>query len=192
MAEHNAGPHTTAESLGVVSAALPAAAVASAAPATAPSSARSAAAAPAATVATPQQTADRVREHLFANDRASIALGMRIVDVQPGTATLAMTVRSDMLNGHDICHGGLIATLADTAFAFACNSYGELTLASGFAIDFVAPARLGDVLSARCVEVSKTGRTGVYDTDVTNQRGERIAVFRGRSHTMKGRPAVAG
>ena len=141
---------------------------------------------------TPQQTADLVRAGMFENDRASKALGMQIVDVSPGSAVLAMTVRDDMLNGHDICHGGLIATLADSAFAFACNSYNELTVASGFAIDLLAPGRLGDVLTARCSEVSKAGRTGVYDTVVENQRGERIALFRGRSHTIRGKPAVAG
>lgn len=138
----------------------------------------------------PQALADFVREGMFANDRASKGLGMRILEVAPGRASLSMTVREDMLNGHDICHGGLIATLADSAFAFACNSYNELTVASGFAIDIVAPARLGDVLTARCTEVSKNGRTGVYDTEVTNQRGERVAVFRGRSYTLKGKPAV--
>ena len=139
---------------------------------------------------TAQHTADLVRAGMLRNDRATTALGMRVGGVQPGAATLTMTVRDDMLNGHDICHGGLIATLADSAFAFACNSHGELTVASGFAIDLLAPGRLGDVLTARCTEVSKAGRTGVYDVDVTNQRGERIAVFRGRSHTMKGKPAV--
>ncbi|MEP6876496.1 MAG: hydroxyphenylacetyl-CoA thioesterase PaaI [Burkholderiales bacterium] len=141
---------------------------------------------------TPQQTAEFVREGMFRNDRASKALGMRIVEVTPGCATLSMTVRDDMLNGHDLCHGGLIATLADSTFAFACNSHNELTVASGFGIDFIAPGRLGDVLTARCSEVSKAGRTGVYDTEITNQRGERIAVFRGRSYTMKGKPAVTG
>ena len=141
---------------------------------------------------TPQQTADRVRDGLFANDRASKAMGMQVLDVTPGHATVSMTVRPDMLNGHDTCHGGIIATLADSAFAFACNSHGEMTVASGFSIDLVAPAVLGDVLTARCTEVTKAGRTGVYDTDVSNQRGERIAVFRGRSHTLKGKPAVAG
>ena len=139
-----------------------------------------------------QQTAERVRDRMFANDRASKLLGMRIVAVGPGTATLAMTVRDDMLNGHDICHGGLIATLADSSFAFACNSYDELTVASGFGIDFVAPGRLGDVLTARCFEITKAGRTGIYDTEVTNQRGERVAVFRGRSYTVKGKTAVTG
>ena len=137
-----------------------------------------------------QRTADLVREGMFRNDRASKMLGMRIVDVAPGSATLAMTIRDDMLNGHDICHGGLITTLADSAFAFACNSYNELTVASGFSLDLLAPGRLDDVLTARCFEVSKAGRTGVYDTEITNQRGERIAMFRGRSYTMKGKPAV--
>jgi len=141
---------------------------------------------------TPQQVADLVRQGMLANDRATKALGMQVAEVAPGQAVLTMTVRDDMLNGHDICHGGLIATLADSAFAFACNSYNELTVASGFAIDLLAPGRLGDVLTATCTEVSKTGRTGVYDTEVLNQRGERIAVFRGRSYTMKGKPAVAG
>jgi acyl-CoA thioesterase len=101
-----------------------------------------------------------------------------------------MTVRQDMLNGHQTCHGGFLSALADSAFAFACNSYNELTVASGFSIDFIAPGRLGDVLTARCAEVSKAGRTGVYDTEIVNQRGERLAVFRGRSYTLKGKPAV--
>jgi len=139
---------------------------------------------------TPQQVAEHVRDGMLANDRATKALGMQVAEVAPGRAVLTMTVRDDMLNGHDICHGGLIATLADSAFAFACNSYDELTVASGFAIDLLAPGRLRDVLTATCTEVSKAGRTGVYDTDVRNQRGERIAVFRGRSYTLKGKPAV--
>jgi acyl-CoA thioesterase len=141
---------------------------------------------------TPQQTADLVREGMFVNDRASKWLGMQVAEVTPGRAVLRMTVRDQMLNGHDICHGGLIATLADSAFAFACNSYNEFSVASGFAIELLAPGRLGDVLTATCVEVSKTGRTGVYDTEVSNQHGQCIAVFRGRSHTVKGKPAVAG
>jgi acyl-CoA thioesterase len=138
-----------------------------------------------------QQTAERVRDAMFANDRAVRGLGMEIEAIAPGSADIAMTVREDMLNGHDICHGGFMATLADSTFAFACNSYNELTVASGFAVDFLAPARLGDVLTARCTEISKSGRTGVYDVELNNQRGERVAVFRGRSYTMRGRPAVA-
>jgi len=137
-----------------------------------------------------QHRAERVRDEMFAKDRATRWLGMQVVEVAPGSATLAMEVRAEMLNGHDICHGGLIATLADSAFAFACNSYNELSVASSFAADFFAPARLGDRLTARCLEVSKTGRNGLYDAEVTNQRGERIAVFRGRSYTIKGQPLV--
>jgi len=137
-----------------------------------------------------QNTADLVRAQLFANDCASRGLGLEVLAVTPGAATLRMAVRGDMLNGHGTCHGGFISALADSAFAFACNSYNELTVASGFSIDFVAPARPDDVLTARCTEMSKAGRTGVYDADVTNQRGERVALFRGRSYTVKGKPSV--
>lgn len=139
---------------------------------------------------TPQQTADLVREGMFANDRASKSLGIQVLSVTPGRAVLTMTVREDMLNGHDICHGGLIAVLADSAFAYACNSYNEWTVASGFSIDLMAPSHLGDELTATCHEVSKTGRTGLYDTEVTNQHGKRVAAFRGRSHTVRGKPAL--
>ena len=139
-----------------------------------------------------QQTADFVGLAMFANDRASQGLGMRVVAMAPGRATLAMTVRPDMLNGFDICHGGFVTTLADSAFAFACNSYNEMTVASGLAVDLLAPSREGDQLTAEAVEVSQQGRTGVYDITVTNQRGERVAVVRGRSYRLKGRPAVPG
>lgn len=145
----------------------------------------------AAPALTPQEIAERVRDGMFANDRASKMMGMRILEVGPGTSTIAMTVRTDMLNGHDICHGGFITTLADSTFAFACNSYNEVTVASGITIDFLAPAREGDVLTAHGREVSQAGRTGVYDIEVTNQRGERVAVFRGRSYRLKGKPVVA-
>jgi acyl-CoA thioesterase len=140
----------------------------------------------------PQRLAERVRDHMWTGDRASRALGMEVLAVGPGTATLRMTVREDMLNGHDLCHGGLVATLADSTFAFACNAYDEITVASGFAVDLVAPGRLGDVLTARAVEVSKSGRTGIYDIEVRNQRDERVAVFRGRSYTMKGKRVLPG
>lgn len=146
---------------------------------------------PDANAQTPQQIADKVRVGMLANDRATRWLGMQILEVTPGRAVLRMAVRDEFLNGHDICHGGLITTLADSAFAFACNSYNELTVASGFAVDLLAPGRLGDVLTATCHEVSKAGRTGVYDCEVRNQRGERVAVFRGRSYTARGRPVVA-
>jgi len=139
---------------------------------------------------TPQQIADAVRDGMFAADRASRALGMSIEAMAPGSATLRMTVRGDMINGANVCHGGLITTLADSAFAFACNSYNELTLASSLAVDLVAPARKGDVLTAAATVANRAGRTGVYDIVVTNQRGERIALVRGRSYTMKGKPTV--
>lgn len=139
----------------------------------------------------PQQTAEFVRDRMYAVDHATQGLGIEVSEVSPGHASATMTVRQSMLNGHQTCHGGFLAALADTAFAFACNSYNELTVASGFSIDLLAPARLGDRLTARSVEVSKAGRTGVYDSEITNQKGERIAVFRGRSYTLKGKPAVA-
>ena len=127
-----------------------------------------------------------VADRMFANDRASRGLGMAIAGVAPGTATLTMTVRADMLNGHAICHGGYIFTLSDSAFAFACNSYNLNTVAQGCAIEFLAPAREGDVLTARAAERSCAGRTGVYDIEVTNQRGETVALFRGKSYQIKG------
>jgi acyl-CoA thioesterase len=141
---------------------------------------------------TAQQIAEATRDAMWANDRASKMLGMQVLAVGPGTATLTMTVREDMLNGHDICHGGLIATLADSAFAFACNAYNEVTVASGFDVHLIAGARGGDVLTAVAVELSKAGRTGVYDIGVSNQRGETVAAFRGRSYAMKGKPLVEG
>lgn len=139
-----------------------------------------------------QQVAEATRDAMWANDRASKALGMQVLAVGPGSATLAMAVREDMLNGHDLCHGGLVSTLADSAFAFACNAYNEITVASGFDVNLIAAARQGDVLTATAREVARSGRTGVYDIAVSNQRGEAIAAFRGRSYTMKGKPLVEG
>jgi acyl-CoA thioesterase len=138
----------------------------------------------------PQVLAEAVRDAMLAKDRATRSLGMTVDAVAPGRATVSMTVRDDMLNGFDVCHGGLITTLADSAFAFACNTYNELTVASGITIDIVAPARGGDVLTATASEVTHAGRTGVYDVEVRNQRGERVAVFRGRSYTIKGKPVI--
>jgi acyl-CoA thioesterase len=140
----------------------------------------------------PQQVAEATRDALWRDDHASQALGMEVLAVGPGTATLRMTVRLDMLNGHASCHGGIITTLADSAFAFACNTCNEVTVASGFDVNFVAAARLGDVLTATALELSKAGRTGVYDVAVRNQRGEAVALFRGRSYTLKGKPLVEG
>ena len=101
-----------------------------------------------------------------------------------GRATLTMTVRDDMLNGHDICHGGFITLLADSAFAFACNARNVVTVAAGLTVDFLAPAHGGDVLTAVAQETSRAGRTGVYDMVVTNQQGTRVALVRGRSHSL--------
>ncbi len=132
------------------------------------------------------ELAQRVAARMFESDRASQALGMSITRVAPGNATLTMTVRSDMVNGHAICHGGLIFTLADSAFAFACNSYNFNTVAQGCTIEYLAPAHQGDVLTADAQERSLSGRTGVYDVEVKNQRGETIALFRGKSYRIKG------
>jgi len=139
----------------------------------------------------PQALADAVGDGMMKEDAASRTLGMRIERMGPGSARVSMCVRADMLNGFKICHGGLITTLADSAFAFACNSYNELTLAAGIVVDFIAPANEGDVLTAEAREVALAGRTGVYDVTVTNQRGELVAVLRGRSHRLKGKPVVA-
>jgi acyl-CoA thioesterase len=133
-----------------------------------------------------QALAERVAAAMWERDVASRALGMRIVAVAPGRATLVMVVRADMLNGHAICHGGFIFTLCDSAFAYACNSYNLNTVASGCAIEFVAPARESDALTAVAHERSVSGRTGVYDIEVANQRGQTVALFRGKSYRIKG------
>lgn len=122
---------------------------------------------------------------MWAGDRASQALGMSLEDVAPGTATLRMTLREDMVNGHDIGHGGFTFTLADSAFAFACNSYNRRTVAAGAEVRFLAPTRLGDVLVASAVERSRDGRDGVYDVTVTV--GDTVvATFVGRSREIGG------
>jgi acyl-CoA thioesterase len=138
-----------------------------------------------------QLIAERVRDHMWSTDRASQAMGMHVAAIGPGSCTMTMTVREDMLNGYGTCQGGLLAALADSCFAFACNAYDEVTVASGFNVEIVAPGRLGDVLTATAVEVSKSGRMGVYDVDVRNQRDERVVAFRGRSYTLKGKPVLA-
>ena len=140
----------------------------------------------AAPPAHPQALAEAVAAAMWARDRASQALGMAIVRVAPGYAELTMRVRADMVNGHAICHGGFVFTLADSTFAFACNSYNANTVAQGCAIDYLAPAREGDTLRATGRERHRAGRTGVYDIEVTNQRGETIALFRGKSYRIKG------
>jgi acyl-CoA thioesterase len=137
-----------------------------------------------------QLVAEAVRDTMWKDDHATRALGMEITAIAPGSATMRMTVRQDMLNGHQICHGGLMTTLADSAFAFACNAYNELTVASGFDVNIIASARLGDVLTATASEVGKTRRTGVYDVDVRDQNGRRLVAFRGRSMTLTGKLIV--
>jgi acyl-CoA thioesterase len=133
-----------------------------------------------------QHLAERVAEGMYASDRASRGLGIRIESVAPGHAEMTMTVRDDMLNGHAICHGGFIFLLADSTFAFACNSYNRNTVAQGCSIDYLAPAHAGDVLRASAVERSRTGRTGVYDIEVRNQHGRTVALFRGKSYRIDG------
>ena len=137
-----------------------------------------------------QQLAERAVQALYDTDRASQAFGIDVVSVAPGRCVVRMTVRAEMTNGHGTCHGGLIFTLADSAFAFACNSGGETTVAAAADIEFLAAARAGDELTASAVEVWRGGRSGLFDIVVTNQSGQRIALFRGRSHRI-GAPAPA-
>ena len=133
-----------------------------------------------------QALAERVAQAMYEQDRASQGMGMRIASVGPGRAVLTMRVRPDMVNGHAICHGGVIFTLADSAFAFACNSYNRNTVAQGCSIEFLAPAHDGDVLTASAEERSLAGRTGVYDIVVRNDRDQTIALFRGKSYRIQG------
>lgn len=135
---------------------------------------------------TPEQLAESCSKAMHANDRAAHALGMEIIETRPGYAELQMTVTQAMLNGHDICHGGMIFSLADTAFAHSCNSYNKVTVASGCTIDFAAPAFLGDRLTAIAEERHQKGRTGVYDITVYNQNQQALAFFRGKSHQIRG------
>jgi acyl-CoA thioesterase len=134
----------------------------------------------------PQAQAEAIGRELYARDSASQAMGMALEEIRPGYARMRMTVRADMVNGHDLAHGGLIFTLADSTFAFACNSHNHVTVAQGAAIEFLAPGRLGDVLTAVEEERHVRGRNGVYDIAVTNQDGERIALFRGKSFRLDG------
>jgi len=133
-----------------------------------------------------QRLAERVAAALYERDRASQALGMAIVAMRPGFARLTMKVRADMVNGHELCHGGLLFTLADSAFAFACNSYNESTVAAAGAIDFLQGARLGDELTAEARELWRSRRNGLYEIVICNQHGERVALFRGRSYRIEG------
>ncbi len=136
--------------------------------------------------ASAQALAEQVSKAMFDKDVASRHLGMEITHIAPGEATLTMTVREEMLNGHGICHGGYMFLLADSAFAFACNSYNQSTVAAHADISFLRAVSRGDVLTARAFEVHREGRNGVYDIEVTDQDGVKVAVFRGKSRTIRG------
>jgi acyl-CoA thioesterase len=134
-----------------------------------------------------QELAQRCADHLFEHDPLSRSLGMKILQIAPGRATVLMPVRADMLNGHGSCHGGALFSLADSAFAFACNTYNAVTLAAGVTIDFLLPARRGDELTAVAQELWRSRRSGLYDIAIVNQRLEQIVLFRGRSHQTDGK-----
>jgi acyl-CoA thioesterase len=134
----------------------------------------------------PQRLAESCAAAMWETDNASKALGMRIAAIAPGEARLEMIVRPEMANGHGMCHGGFVFTLADSAFAFACNSRNQRMVASQGAITFLAPAQVGDRLTADAREVHLRGRGGVYDVSVLNQAGERIAEFRGHCRAIQG------
>ncbi|KHQ53082.1 hydroxyphenylacetyl-CoA thioesterase PaaI [Mameliella alba] len=135
---------------------------------------------------TPQQRAERAAEAMYAKDTAAQEMKMQIEAVSPGRAVLSMEVQPAHLNGHSICHGGIIFTLADTAFAYACNSYNTLTVAQENQITFLAPGQLGERLTATAEEQALAGRSGVYDVTVTGGDGRKVALMRGLSRTVKG------
>ena len=133
-----------------------------------------------------QALAELAGRTMFERDPASQALGMVLDDIRPGYARMTMTVRADMLNGHATCHGGYIFMLADSAFAFACNSHNLSTVGAGCTIDYLAPGRAGDVLVAEATEQALQGKTGIYDVTVKTADGRTIALFRGKSHRIGG------
>ncbi len=134
----------------------------------------------------PQAIAQACSEVLWHNDPASKKLGMAIEKIAPGYAELCMTVADDMVNGHNICHGGFMFTLADSTFAFACNTYNQNCVAQHCTISYLSPAFKGDVLHATGREVSRQGRNGIYDISIVNQKNEKIVEFRGFSRTIAG------
>ena len=134
----------------------------------------------------PQTLAEECAKAMFARDQASQKLGMNIESVAPGKAVLTMIITGDMIQGHGSCHGGYLFTLADSAFAFACNSYDRATVASSCSIDYMSGAKEGDRLTATAEEQARGGRTGVYDITLTNQDGRKVALFRGRSYEVRG------
>ena len=134
----------------------------------------------------PQALAEACAEAMWREDAAAQGLGMRREHVAPGEARLSMEVTEVILNGHALAHGGYVFALADTAFAYACNCYNQRAVGHQAAITYMAPGRLGDRLTATAREIHRAGRAGIYDVAVTNQRGERIAEFRGHSRIVKG------
>jgi acyl-CoA thioesterase len=139
----------------------------------------------------PQQLSEAVSQAMLAKDRVAQDLNIQLLSVGAGAATMSMTIQERMLNGFAICHGGYITILADTAFAYACNSYNDVTVASSLGIEFIAAVQGGDVLTAVATEISLAGRTGLYDINVTNQDGKRVAVMRGRSYRLKDKKMLA-
>jgi acyl-CoA thioesterase len=135
---------------------------------------------------TPQELAELSAKAMWNDDSASQRLGMTLDHISLGEAKLSMTITEAMSNGHGNCHGGYIFTLADSAFAFACNSYNQLAVAQHCSITYLIPGRIGDRLTATAKEVSRRGRSGIYDIRITNQSGEHVAEFRGHSRTVKG------
>jgi len=133
-----------------------------------------------------QQLAEQVAEAMWSRDNTPQLLGMQRQAVGPGFARIAMTVREDMTNGHLTCHGGIIFTLADTAFAYACNSGNQTTVAAAASIDFLSPARIGEILVAEAREQWQAGRSGVYDIAVRSSDGRAVALFRGKAHRLNG------
>ena len=133
-----------------------------------------------------QALAELAGKTMFERDQASQALGMQLCEIRPGYARMAMPVRTDMLNGHQSCHGGYIFMLADSAFAFACNSHNHNTVGAGCTIEYLAPGRLGDLLTAEALEQALAGKIGVYDVKVSNQEGRTVALLRGKSHRIGG------
>ncbi|MFJ6324185.1 MULTISPECIES: hydroxyphenylacetyl-CoA thioesterase PaaI [unclassified Rhizobium] len=134
----------------------------------------------------PQQLAEACAKSMWEEDNATRHLGVELLSVTPGEATLLMAVTEAMTNGHGTCHGGYIFTLADSAFAFACNTYNQRTVGQHCSVTYIAPAFKGDRLKATAREMSRRGRGGIYDIAITNQDGEQIAEFRGHSRTVKG------
>jgi acyl-CoA thioesterase len=134
----------------------------------------------------PQRLAEAVGAALYARDQAARSLGVTLLEIRPGYARMTMTVRPDMLNSHGICHGGFTFTLADTAFAYACNSHNRVTVATGGNILYPASGRPGDLLTAVAEERLLQGRTGITDVTITNQTGTVIALFRGQSRRIEG------